>query len=171
MTTSTSPIPLALSTGRKQGFAVVALPLRRIAAHLGHSDMLMPRLFRFGTIGGITAVGYAVEYGLLSFVLPDQLANLVTLVSMTMANTALNRHFTFGRTGRKDLHIHYLAGVLAFLIAWTVTAGGLAILHLIGLQVSHLVESLWVTAFTLVGTAVKYGVFAISFQRREPAGT
>jgi glycosyltransferase involved in cell wall biosynthesis len=154
---------------------------RRTAAKAGLADMwrvyrthkpnsLFTRLFSFGSIGILTLVGYLGMYAIVSLFLPAQASNLLTLAAMTIVNTALNRRFTFRRTGLSDAHKHYAAGLIAFFLSWGVSAGGIWVLFQINPHVSHVAESLWVALFSLSATIVKYFVFSLGFRKRKPLG-
>ena len=84
-----------------------ALPLRELQASLGREPLvpgvppgMVGQLVRFGIVGVVSTVAYALLYLLLHAVMGAQAANLMALLLTAIANTAANRAFTFGVRGR-----------------------------------------------------------------------
>src|SRR6476469_3882449 len=84
---------------------------------------------RFAAVGVVSTV---IHLGLFASLAPSlvstQAANLVALLVATVANTALNRRWTFGVRGAGRLRSQ-LQGLAVFGITWLLTAGALALLH------------------------------------------
>lgn len=103
---------------------------------------LFGQLVRFGAVGLASTVAYFALYLLLR-PLGAQAANLVALLATAVANTAANRWFTFGVTGRSGVLRHHAGGLAAFGAALLLTSGSLWSLH-----------QLWPTADRIVEVAV-----------------
>ena len=145
----------AIATGR--------IPLERIYAELGRHPLQAPRrpsffgqVVRFGAIGVLSTLAYALLYLLLAPLMPAQLANFVALLVTAIANTAANRRFTFGVRGRSGVVRHQFQGLLVFLLAWVITSGSLALLHLAAPGAGHTVQLLTLTAANLLSTLLRF---------------
>ncbi len=85
---------------------------------------------RFAVVGVVSTVAHWGLFALLDLWWHQaQAANLVALTLATIGNTAANRTWTFGVTGRRDAGKHQVQGFVLFLVTWGATAGGLAVLH------------------------------------------
>ena len=97
---------------------------------LGAGGALPGQAARFAVVGVLSTV---LHFGL--FTLLDlwwqnaQVANITALTLATVANTAANRAWTFGVTGRAGMARHQVQGFVLFLVTWGATAAGLAVLH------------------------------------------
>jgi len=147
------------------GTAIAAgrIPLERIYAELGRHPLETPRrpsffgqVVRFGAIGVLSTIAYALLYLVLAPLMPAQLANLVALLVTTVANTAANRRFTFGVRGRTGLVRHQAQGLLVFLLAWGITSGSLLLLHLVDPAAGHTAQLVVLTAANLFATLVRF---------------
>ena len=115
-----------LMTGRIP-LADVTQRLGRAAAEAGTGRLGM-QLVVFALVGVASTIAYAVLYLLLRTTTSALLANLVALLLTTVANTAANRRFTFGVTGRAGALRHQAQGLLIFLVGLGVTSGALWLL-------------------------------------------
>lgn len=98
----------------------------------GASAPVAGQAMRFAVVGTLSTGLHFVIFSLLDLWWDNaQLANISALVLSTVANTAANRSWTFGVTGREGVARHQLQGFALFFITWAATAGGLAVLHLI----------------------------------------
>ncbi len=121
----------ALATGK--------LPVHELRAQLGRAPLepatpdvppgLTRQLVRFAVVGVFSTVAYLVLFLLTRGALGSQGANVLALLSTTIANTALNRRFTFGFVGRQRRTRHQLQGLIVFGIALGLTSGTLALAH------------------------------------------
>ena len=59
----------------------------------------------------------------------EQAANFLALLVTAIANTGVNRWFTFGVTGRVGAVRHQVQGLVVFALAWSITSGSLVALH------------------------------------------
>ena len=121
----------ALATGK--------LPVQELRAQLGRAPLepatpgvppgLTRQLVRFGVVGVFSTVAYLVLFILLHHPLGSQGANVAALLSTTVANTALNRRFTFGVVGHQRRTRQQLQGLIVFGLALVLTSGTLAVAH------------------------------------------
>jgi putative flippase GtrA len=145
----------AIATGR--------VPLERIYAELGRHPLQTPRrpsffgqVVRFGAIGVLSTIAYALLYLLFAGVMPAQVANFVALLLTAIANTAANRRFTFGVRGRSGVVRHQFQGLLVFLLAWGITSGSLVLLHLVAPGSGHTAQLVTLTAANLLSTLLRF---------------
>ncbi|ORM30589.1 hypothetical protein BFL43_18315 [Williamsia sp. 1135] len=113
-------------------------------------------LVRFYLVGGASALAYVVLFVLLRFVMPSQLANVLALLISAIANTAVNRRFTFGVRGTDDVMRHYLQGLAVFALGLAVTGGALWLLHIWISDPSRVQEVSVLLAANLVATVVRF---------------
>ena len=155
------------------------IPVESIYAELGRRPYTTPRtpgffgqVLRFGLIGGISTVAYALLYLLFQLAIAPQLANFLALLVTAVANTWANRHFTFGVRGRDGFAGHQLRGLLVFLLAWGLTSGSLALLHGTAPESGPTVSLAVLTAANLVATALRFVAlrwWVFRGRRRTPA--
>ena len=160
----------SIATGR--------IPLERIYAELGRRPLVAappPTFFgqvlRFLVVGGLSTVAYALLYLLLADVMPGQAANFVALLVTAIANTAANRRFTFGVRGPRGVVRHQFQGLVVFALAWAMTSGSLAGLHLVHPGVTKHGELVVLTAANLVATVLRFVLLRVWVFRaqRQPA--
>ena len=121
-------------------FLTGRLPLHDLSAQLGRAPLEPPatgvpsgltrQIVRFAAVGLVSTLLYVPLFLALRDPLGPQGANLVTLLLTAIANTALNRRFTFGVTGRRHATLHQAQGLLVFAVALALTSGTLAAFHL-----------------------------------------
>jgi putative flippase GtrA len=145
----------SIATGR--------IPLERIYAELGRQPLaaqIAPTFFgqvvRFLIVGALSTVAYALLYLAFAEVAPAQLANFLALLMTAIANTAANRRFTFGVRGPTGVVRHQFQGLVVFAVAWGITSGSLALLHLAHSHPGSKLELVVLTAANLVATAVRF---------------
>src|SRR6185437_8624229 len=119
-----------------RAFAIGKLPIQDLRAQLGRAPLepqtpgvpvgLTRQLVRFAAIGLLSTMAYLVLFLLLRAPLGAQGANALTLLLTAVANTALNRRFTFGVVGREQITRHQFQGLIVFGIALALTSGTLA---------------------------------------------
>jgi putative flippase GtrA len=122
-----------------RAFATGKLPVHDLHAQLGRAPLepatpgvpvgLTRQLVRFGAVGVLSTVAYLVLFLLLRGPLGAQSANALTVLSTTVANTALNRRFTFEVVGPQHRTRHQLQGLIVFGLALGLTSGTLALAH------------------------------------------
>jgi putative flippase GtrA len=120
---------------------------------------LFERVLRFGVVGVLSTIAYAVLYLLLRQVAPAQAANVLALLVTAIGNTAVNRRFTFGVRGRAGQGRHQLRGLVTFGIGWSLTASSLWLLHAAVPAPSRAVEIVVLTLANLTATVVRFSLF------------
>jgi putative flippase GtrA len=144
------------------------VPVEKIYAELGRRPFDPPRapsffgqVVRFGVVGVLSTVAYALLYLGLSHLMPAQVANFVALLLTAIANTAANRRFTFGVQGRGGVVKHQFQGLIVFGIAWLITSGSLVLLHVEAPGASAHLQLLVLTVANLVATLVRFVLFRL----------
>ncbi|MGH3872594.1 MAG: glycosyltransferase [Pseudonocardiaceae bacterium] len=122
-----------------RAFATGALPVNDLRAQLGRAPLepatpgvpvgLTRQLVRFAAVGVFSTVAYLLLFLLLRDPLGAQGANALTLLITAIANTALNRRFTFGVVGPQRVTRHQLQGLIVFGLALGLTSATLAVAH------------------------------------------
>ena len=161
-----------------RSIATGQIPLERIYAELGRHPLeaqRVPSFFgqvvRFAAVGIASTIAYALLYLLFQLALPGQLANFLALLVTAVANVTANRRFTFGVRGRRGVVRHQFQGLIVFGIAWAITSGSLALLHLMRPDASSLLSLAVLTAANLLATLVRFLLFRLWVFRpqRQPA--
>jgi len=138
------------------------LPLGGVAGRLGRdtgsADRLVGQVGRFLGIGVASTIAYALLYLLLRTTMPAVPANALALVVTAIANTASNRRFTFGVTGREDVVRHQAQGLVIFAAGLGLTTG---LLWLLGGLVAHPARWAEITVLTAANLAVTLGRFVL----------
>jgi putative flippase GtrA len=146
-----------------RALATGALPLRELQASLGREPLvpgvpygMVGQLVRFGIVGVISTVVYALLFIVLHAAMGAQAANLTALLLTAIGNTTANRAFTFGVRGRTDVTRHQASGLLVFLFGLAITSGSLLVLHHFGLTRDKAVELSVLVLANLVATLVRF---------------
>ncbi len=131
---------------------------------------IVGQVLRFGAIGVLSTVAFAVLYALFRPAIGAQTADFTALLLTAIGNTALNRRFTFGVRGRAGAGMHHVQGLVVFGIAWAITAGSLVVLHATTPDATHGTEIVVLTAANLVATLVRFVLFKawVFRSRRRP---
>lgn len=139
------------------------LPLRELQASLGREPLvpgvphgMVGQLVRFGIVGVVSTLAYALLYLLLHSTIGAQAANLTALLLTAIANTAANRAFTFGVRGRRGAARHQLHGLFVFAFGLAITSGSLWALHRYDPTVSKEFELSILLVANLVATLVRF---------------
>ena len=120
-------------------------------------DFRLARQLRtFAAIGILSTLGYAACYGALRLELPASIANAVSLLLATIANTAANRRFTFKGAGRWSALRDHASGLAALAVALCLTTISMGGLHLLAPRAGLPEELAVLTAANLVATAVRF---------------
>ncbi|WP_270888872.1 glycosyltransferase [Pedococcus sp. 5OH_020] len=137
----------------RRSLASGALPVAALAARMGRTapgSGTWRQLKRFAAVGVASTVVHLGLFAALSITLGSaQLANLAALLVATLANTALNRRWTFGIQG-PGAAVHQLQGLAVFAATWLGTAGALGLLHLLAPGAT----TPWQTGVVAVATAL-----------------
>ena len=135
------------------------LPVEDIARRLGRGTAgtrTWQQLQRFAVVGVLsTLVHLGLFAALRSGGTGAQVANLVALLVATVANTALNRRWTFGVQGRGAVR-HQAQGLALFGVTWLLTAGGLGLLHLLATTPATAVQTAVVALATALSTVLRF---------------
>ena len=95
----------------------------------GMARVARRQLPRFAAIGVVSTVAYLALFWVLRSVTGAMAANAVALLVTAVANTATNRRFTFGVTGRHRRLRQHLEGLVVFGLGLVMTTGALALLE------------------------------------------
>jgi putative flippase GtrA len=125
----------------------------------GRYAQLAGQLARFVVVGVASTVAYVLLYLLFRGVMAAQAANAISLLLTAVANTAVNRRFTFGIRGRMHAARHQVRGLIAFGIGLAVTSGALVALHAVSAQPSRAAEVTVLVAANLVATVVRFALY------------
>jgi putative flippase GtrA len=104
---------------------------------------LASQLVRFGSIGVVSTVVFALLFVLLQPALGVFGADVAALLACAIANTAANRRLTFALRGRRGRRRHYLAGALVAVAPLALNILALVVVGLAG------VTDLWAILMTL----------------------
>ncbi|WP_296102905.1 hypothetical protein [uncultured Corynebacterium sp.] len=108
----------------------------------------------------------------LSAFLPAQINNFLCLLITTILNTAANRAFTFGISGRKNAARDQLSGLVIFFVCWSVTSLSLMGLAFVDPNASATTELIVLTLANIVATIIRFvalRAYFYSFRRRHRA--
>ncbi len=140
----------ALATGR--------LPLDRVNpdrdALVGVPRGMVGQLVRFGLVGVVSTLAYLVLFSALRGSTGAQTANLIALAMTAVANTAVNRRFTFQVRHGSPLR-HQLQGFGVFLLALAVTSGSLALVAALTAS-THRIELVAVLLANALATLLRF---------------
>jgi len=125
----------------------------------GRHGQLVGQLARFVVVGVASTAAYVLLYLLFRGVMTAQAANAISLLLTAVANTAVNRRFTFGIRGRMHAARHQLRGLIAFGIGLAVTSGALVALHAVSARPSRAAEVAVLIAANLVATVVRSALY------------
>ncbi|WP_234439103.1 bifunctional glycosyltransferase family 2/GtrA family protein [Streptomyces sp. NRRL B-3229] len=117
------------------------------------------QLVRFAAVGVVSTLANLLLYSALRPLTGPQSANALALLLCAVANTAANRHFTFGLSGRGHAARHQGRGLVVFLIGLALTAGSLAVLHHAAPTATHRIELLVLLAANLGATLLRFLLF------------
>ncbi len=149
-------LSVAMATGR--------IPVSALREELGRGTIagqtngLFSQVVRFGAVGVCSTLAYLVIFWAFRQVADAQWANFVALLVTAVANTAVNRFFTFGVTGRQGALGHHVQGLVVFGLGWGLTAGALWGLHRVGTPSVPLETAALIVA-NLAATLMKFLLF------------
>ncbi|HEV7624322.1 MAG TPA: bifunctional glycosyltransferase family 2/GtrA family protein [Amnibacterium sp.] len=153
------------------------IPVDAIAEELGRGPIgpvtpprILPQVLRFGVVGVLSTLAFALLFLVLRPLFGEQAANFLALLITAVANTGVNRWFTFGVTGRVGAVRHHLQGLVVFGLAWCITSGSLVALHDVVPRASAAEEILVLTAANLVATVLRFVLLRVwVFRTRRAA--
>ncbi len=140
-----------------------SIPVAAIYAELGRRPIVPPcrpsffgQVIRFGLVGAVSTLAFALLYLLFQGPLGAQQANFLALLLTAVGNTAANRRFTFGISGPARLFTQQFQGLIIFLLAWAITSSSLLVLHGINLDAAPSTELLTLTAANVFATLMRF---------------
>lgn len=145
-------LPRAPGPGRGSLEPAAADPASPAARHA----VLLQQVVRFGVVGIVCTLAYALLFLLLRGPLGAQGANLLALVLTAVLNTGLNRRHTFGVVGREGALRHQGQGLVVLALAWALTSGALAALHALAPTAGHVAELVVLTLANLAATVLRF---------------
>lgn len=89
---------------------------------------LFVQLVRFGLVGIASTVLYLILFLIFRSGMNAQVANTIALLLSAIANTAVNRTFTFNSAGGGAVR-HHLQGIIIFFLGWALTTVALYIVQ------------------------------------------
>jgi len=95
----------------------------------GMARVARRQLPSFAAIGVVSTLAYLVLFWLLRSVMGAVAANALALLATAVANTAANRRFTFGVTGRHRRLRQHAEGLVVFGLGLAMTTGALGLLE------------------------------------------
>jgi putative flippase GtrA len=117
---------------------------------------LLAQGLTFAAIGVVSTLAYGVLFWLLRSGTGAQWANLVALLLTAVANTAANRRFTFGVTGRDGAARHQAQGLLVFALGLAVTSCSLAALQVLAPDAGPAAELTTLVLANAVATVLRF---------------
>jgi putative flippase GtrA len=165
---------LRLGRGVITGSLSVATLRRQVGGEppvvAGVEPGLVRQLVRFAAVGVLSTLAYLLLFVLVRGSLGAQPANFLALLVTAVANTALNRRFTFGVRDRATRWRDHVAGLVAFGLGLGLTAGSLAVLHALTTPARWLELSVLVLA-NLTATLLRFVVLRTVVTLPAPRGT
>ena len=106
-----------------------------------------------------STIAYLLLYLALRGLMAAQAANALSLLATAVANTAVNRRFTFGVRGPRHAARHQARGLLAFGAGLLLTSGALAALHAVAARPGRAAEVTVLVAANLLATIVRFALY------------
>ncbi|MFM2438591.1 MAG: hypothetical protein RLZ55_1414, partial [Actinomycetota bacterium] len=120
---------------------------------------LAGQILRFTVVGVGSTLIFSGLFWLFRGFAGPQVASIAALLLATVANTAVNRRFTFGLRGRQHAVRHQLQGFAVLALALLLTSGSLGVLHALQPTVSRGTEVMVLTAANLLATLLRFVLF------------
>jgi putative flippase GtrA len=159
----------------RRAFTAGTIPVAEIASRVGRGplrDGILGQAGRFAVVGAAsTVLNLALFVFFAGGGMGEQGANLLALVLATVANTAVNRSWTFGVRGRRGALTNQLQGLAIFVLTWGLSSVALIALELVHPAASTTVATAVVAAANLVATVVKFFAFRSWMKPEGPAVT
>ena len=133
-------------------------------------NLLRTQLVRFAGVGVMSTVVHLGLFAvLLSAGVGSQLANGLSLVIATLANTAANRRWTFGISGRERVVAHHGQALLIFAVTWAATSAALWAFAVLAPGAGTPAQTLVVAVANAVSTVVRFVAMRAWIFARDPA--
>jgi putative flippase GtrA len=128
------------------------------------------QLLRFVAVGVVSTIAYILLYLALRGTMGALEANALSLLATAVANTAVNRRFTFGVRGRQHAARHQARGLLAFGAALLLTTVALLVLTAMSPSPGIAAEVTALVMANLLATGLRFGLYRRwVFGGRRPA--
>ena len=127
---------------------------------------LSRQVITFASVGIASTVAYAIVYALLRLFASPAVANVLALVTTSLANTAANRRLTFGVRGRRGFWQDQLAGMGALGVAIAITSAAIAMLHVTAPHAGVVAEIALLTGANAAATITRFYLLRVWFERR-----
>jgi putative flippase GtrA len=150
----------SLATGR--------IPLAAIGADRTSAG-LWPQAMRFAGVGVLSTITYLLLYVVLRGSTTAQIANISALLVTTVANTAVNRRFTFAVRGRRSVIRHQVQALAVFGAAMALTSGSLALVSALVVHPPRLLEVSVLVLANLMATVLRFVLLRNWVFRLRPA--
>ena len=134
---------------------------------------LRPQLLRFVVVGVVSTIAYILLYLALRGTMGALAANALSLLATAVANTAVNRRFTFGVRGRQHAARHQARGLLAFAAALLFTSVALLVLNAMSPSPGIAAEVTALVIANLLATGLRFGLYrrwVFGSRRSAPPG-
>jgi putative flippase GtrA len=142
----------------------------RLQAAAESRTALRQQVIRFAGVGIVSTVLHLGLFGLLVVAgMPSQPANGLSLVVATVANTAVNRGWTFGVTGRERVVTHHGQALLVFAITWAATSAALWLLAALEPEAGAAGQTAVVAVANALSTVVRFVAMRSWIFRRDAA--
>lgn len=129
---------------------------------------LFRKLFSFGIIGILSTLGQALLFLTLRIFLSSQIANLISLIILTLLNTLANKRISFKNKSTEKFHHVFIVSVISFLVFWIPTSASLWFVHeVLNLVDMPTVETTAIIASSLIGTLLKYVVLSYVYTPKK----
>jgi putative flippase GtrA len=126
------------------------------------------QLVRFGIVGVFSTALYTGLFVALRLWFPAQAANALALLLSALANTLLNRRFTFFIRGPRRRNTHVAQGLVVFGLALGLTGGSLAALHALFESPNRSAEVVVLTTANVVSTCMRFLLLRLWVFRHGP---
>lgn len=117
---------------------------------------LKHQLGSFAVIGVVSTVANVTLFYVLNLSMYAQVANAISLIVVTVFNTAANRRFTFGVRSREGAGRAQLQGLVLWLVMLAATALALFVLLRANPDASHTAQSVVQFAGNIVATIIRF---------------
>jgi putative flippase GtrA len=130
---------------------------------------LLPQAVRFAGVGVLSTIAYLLLYVVLRGDMSAQLANITALLVTTVANTAVNRRFTFAVRGRHGVLRHQVQALAVLGAAVALTSGSLALLTALVSHPPRLLEVMALVVANLAATVLRFALLRNWVFRLRPS--
>jgi putative flippase GtrA len=127
------------------------------------------QLVRFAVVGALSTAAYAALYWVLRDSLPAPVSNTIALAVTAIGNTAANRRFTFGITGRERLLRDHAGGLIAFGVALALTNIAIISLGALSPAAPRAAEIALLSVINAIATLIRFLVLRMMLVHLRPS--